>query len=97
MFARLLSCENRLRELELFAGRREGTVETLLSPSSKRAGEGCFTRPCRGRTKGNDFTLEESRSRLNIRKFFPERVVGLWHRFPRELVDTPSLQYSKPV
>lgn len=48
------------------------------------------------RAKGNDLRLKEGRSRLDIGKFFPERVVRLWHRFPSELVDTPFLKYSKP-
>lgn len=95
MFAKLLSCENSLKELELFSGRREGVGDTLLWPSSKTAGEGCVTRACRDRTKGNDFKLKAGRSRLDIREFFPERVVRLWDRFPRELTDAPSLKYSK--
>lgn len=64
-------------------------------PSSKRAGEECVTRACRDRTKGDDFKLKAGRSRLDIRKFFPERVVRLRDRFPRELADAPSLKYSK--
>lgn len=34
----------------------------------KKSGEGLFTRACRDRTKGNGFTLQESRFRVNSRK-----------------------------
>lgn len=57
-------------------------METLLWPASKRAGEGSLTRVSRCRAKGNDFKLEEGRSRLDIRKFFLERVVGSGTGFP---------------
>ncbi|KFO84712.1 hypothetical protein N320_12896, partial [Buceros rhinoceros silvestris] len=42
------------------------------------------------------FKLKESRLRLDIRKkFFTVRVVGHWHRLPREAVDAPSLEMFK--
>ncbi|KFQ66910.1 hypothetical protein N335_01693, partial [Phaethon lepturus] len=44
----------------------------------------------------NGFELKESRFRLDRRKkFFALRVVNHRHRFPREVVDAPSLEIFK--
>ncbi|KFQ76359.1 hypothetical protein N335_11258, partial [Phaethon lepturus] len=41
----------------------------------------------------NSFKEKESRFRLDRRKkFFTMRVVKHWHRFPKEVVDAPSLE-----
>ena len=46
---------------------------------------------------GSGFKLKEGRFRLDIRKkfFFTIRVMKLWHRLPRELVDAPPLETLK--
>jgi len=45
---------------------------------------------------GAGFKLKEGRFRLDIkRKSFTQRVVMLWNRLPRLIVDDPSLEAFK--
>jgi len=67
-----------------------------LKRSYRKERDGLFSRVYCDRTRGNGIKLEESRSRLNIRKiYFTVRVVRHWNRLPSDVVNAPSLESFK--
>ncbi|PKU49553.1 hypothetical protein llap_106 [Limosa lapponica baueri] len=97
-----LSYDDRQRELELFSlekRRLQGDVIVAfqyLKGACKRDGEGSFMKDCIESRRGNSFKLKVGRYRSDVRKkFFTVRVVRLWNRLPKEVLDAPSLEVFK--
>jgi len=87
-----------LRELGLFSLEKRmlwGDLRVAfqyLKGAYRKDGENNFSRACCDRTGSNGFKLREGRFIPDIRKiFFTIRVVKHWNRFPREVVEAPSV------
>ena len=69
-----------------------------LKGAYRKDGENLFSRACCSRTRSSGFKLREGRFRLDpSKKFFTARMVKHWHRLPREIVETPSLETFKAM
>jgi len=91
--------KERLRELGVFSlekRRLRGDLTAVfqyLKGAYRKDGENIFNRTCCDRTRSNGFKLREGRFRLDIgKKFFTVRVIKHYNRFPRKVVEAPSLE-----
>jgi len=97
-----LSCEEKLRELDLFSLEKRRLIGDLrdarkyLRGGCQEDGARLFPVVPSDRTRGNGHKLKPGKFQLNSRKnFFPLRVTEPWHRLPREAVESPSLEILK--
>lgn len=93
--------EKRLKSCDSSVQRREGSEEVLINRykyvmgGCKEDGGRLFPVVSSYKTMSNGHKLEHRKLCLNIRKHFTVQLTEHWHRFPREVVESPSMETLK--